>query len=94
MYENIIVNIIDDGPGIPQDQWENVFTPFARLDSSRNRSTGGYGLGLSIVKSIAYWHGGVAAVYFGELGGAKFTILWPRSQNIRKTLEIENSHMS
>jgi len=88
------VDVEDDGPGIPQDQWENVFTPFARLDSSRNRSTGGYGLGLSIVKSIAYWHGGVAAVYFGELGGAKFTILWPRSQNIRKTLEIENSHMS
>jgi len=77
------VDVEDDGPGIPQDQWQNVFTPFARLDSSRNRSSGGYGLGLSIVKSIAYWHGGVAAVYFGSLGGAKFTILWPRNQEIR-----------
>lgn len=87
------IDVEDDGPGIPQDQWDNVFTPFARLDSSRNRSTGGYGLGLSIVRSIAYWHGGVAAVYFGDLGGAKFTILWPRSQNIRRTIEIESQHM-
>lgn len=85
------IDVEDDGPGIPQDQWDKVFTPFARLDSSRNRSTGGYGLGLSIVKSIAYWHGGVAAVYFGVLGGAKFTILWPRTQNIRKTQEVEET---
>ena len=60
--------------------------PFARLDSSRNRSTGGYGLGLSIVQSIAYWHGGVAAVYFSALGGAKFTILWPKTQEIRQEI--------
>ena len=85
------VDVEDDGPGIPKDQWQHVFTPFARLDSSRNRSTGGYGLGLSIVQSIAYWHGGVAAVYFSAMGGAKFTILWPRTQEIRKKIGDDQS---
>ncbi|MES2662859.1 MAG: ATP-binding protein [Pseudomonadota bacterium] len=84
------VDVEDDGPGIPQEDWERVFVPFARLDTSRNRKSGGYGLGLSIVQSIAYWHGGVAAVYYSPLGGAKFTILWPRNQSLRLASSMDN----
>src|SRR5690606_21640510 len=50
----------DDGPGIPEDRRETVFKAFARLDDSRNRDTGGYGLGLAIVARIAARHGGTA----------------------------------
>ncbi len=77
------VDVEDDGPGIPEDQWESVFTPFSRLDDSRTRSSGGYGLGLSIVRRILYWHGGQA--FLGrsdELGGAKFSLVWPRNQQV------------
>jgi two-component system, OmpR family, sensor histidine kinase RstB len=79
--ETCRVDVEDDGPGIPEDQWESVFTPFSRLDDSRTRSSGGYGLGLSIVRRILYWHGGQA--FLGrseELGGAKFSLVWPRNQ--------------
>lgn len=79
------VDVEDDGPGIPPDKLEKVFVPFARLDDSRTRSSGGYGLGLSIVQRIAYWHGGLASVSRSNLGGAKFTVLWPRKQSLRKT---------
>ncbi len=83
------IDVEDDGPGIPQDKWEKVFVPFARLDDSRTRASGGYGLGLSIVKRIAYWHGGVASVYRSRWGGAKFTIIWPRNQVLRKSVESD-----
>lgn len=73
------IDVSDDGPGIPEKEWIRVFTAFARLDDSRTRSSGGYGLGLSIVRRIAYWHGGRAMVSKDEqLGGAKFSFVWPR----------------
>ena len=53
---DIIVD--DDGPGIPEDQIEQMFKPFTRLETSRSRQTGGSGLGLSIARSIARGHGG------------------------------------
>lgn len=80
------IDVEDDGPGIPPEQWEKVFLAFARLDDSRTRASGGYGLGLSIVERIAYWHGGVANVNRSSLGGAKFTVIWPRKQSLRKTM--------
>lgn len=79
--ETCRIDVEDDGPGIPEEQWESVFTPFARLDDSRTRSSGGYGLGLSIVRRILYWHGGQAFLGRSELGGAKFSLVWPRKQN-------------
>lgn len=54
----IEIMIDDDGPGIPADQFEQVFTPFYRIETSRNRETGGVGLGLSIARAIARHHGG------------------------------------
>ena len=50
--------IEDDGPGIPPEMAEQVFVPFFRLEDSRNRETGGVGLGLSIARSIIRNHGG------------------------------------
>jgi two-component system sensor histidine kinase RstB len=80
--ETCRIDVEDDGPGIPEDQWESVFTPFARLDDSRTRSSGGYGLGLSIVRRILYWHGGQAFLGRSNMGGAKFSLVWPRKQSI------------
>ncbi len=73
------VDVEDDGPGIPEEDWDRVFSAFARLDDSRTRASGGYGLGLSIVRRIMYWHGGRALVgRSDELGGARFSLIWPR----------------
>ena len=79
--ETFRVDVEDDGPGIPEEDWESVFTPFARLDDSRTRSSGGYGLGLSIVRRILYWHGGQAFLGRSAMGGAKFSLVWPRKQH-------------
>ena len=75
------LDIEDDGPGVPEEAWEHIFTPFLRLDDSRTRSSGGHGLGLSIVRRITYWHGGRAQISRSEeLGGACFSLIWPRKQ--------------
>ncbi len=69
--------IDDDGPGIPLVDRARIFDPFTRLDTSRNRDSGGYGLGLAIAQRIATWHGGEIAVEDSPLGGARFVISWP-----------------
>ena len=75
------VDIEDDGPGVPEEAWERIFNPFLRLDDSRTRASGGHGLGLSIVRRIIYWHGGRAQIGRSErLGGAQFSLIWPRKQ--------------
>ncbi len=72
------VCVEDDGPGIPDHDRERVFEAFARLDDSRTRASGGYGLGLSIVSRIAYWFGGTIEVDRSpSLGGARFIMCWP-----------------
>ena len=54
----LTIDIADAGPGIPEDQMEAVFEPFVRLENSRNRSTGGVGLGLAIAREAASQCGG------------------------------------
>jgi signal transduction histidine kinase len=72
------LSVDDDGPGVPEADREHVFRAFARLDTSRNRDTGGYGLGLAIVARIATLHGGRAEVTTSpSLGGARFSLRWP-----------------
>ena len=72
------VCVEDDGPGIPEQDRQRVFEAFARLDDSRTRASGGYGLGLSIVSRIAYWFGGEIKVDKSPtLGGARFIMTWP-----------------
>ena len=56
--EGIVLLVEDDGPGIPEESFEKVFAPFFRLELSRNRETGGVGLGLSIARAIVRHHGG------------------------------------
>lgn len=75
--QDCLIHVDDDGPGIPEAQWKKVFEPFVRLDSSRERSSGGYGLGLSIVHRIVQWHNGQISVSDSPTGGARFTIRWP-----------------
>jgi two-component system sensor histidine kinase RstB len=72
------IKVADNGPGIPEGERERVFEPFVRLDRSRDRRTGGYGLGLAIVQRIMGWHHGQASVATADLGGACFTLCWPR----------------
>ncbi|EKF73769.1 sensor histidine kinase rstB [Alcanivorax hongdengensis A-11-3] len=76
----VVVDVDDDGPGIPEHERERVFKPFARLDKSRHRASGGYGLGLSIVKRIVDWHGGAIVVAESPQGGARFRVILPREQ--------------
>lgn len=72
------VCVEDDGPGIPEEDRSRVFEAFARLDDSRTRASGGYGLGLPIVSRIAYWFGGKIEVdQSTTLGGARFIMSWP-----------------
>lgn len=78
--EYILLHVDDDGIGIPPAEREHVFTAFTRLDRSRDRSTGGYGLGLAIARLVLEQHGGSATVTESPLGGARFTLAWPRLQ--------------
>jgi two-component system sensor histidine kinase RstB len=85
--ERCRVDVEDDGPGVPEEAWEHIFTPFLRLDDSRTRASGGHGLGLSIVRRIIYWHGGRAHVGRStSLGGAQFSLVWPRRQEKGETV--------
>ena len=75
------ISVEDDGQGIAEKDREKVFIPFARLDDSRTRASGGYGLGLSIVSRIAFWFNGRMSVDESPtLGGARFIMKWPKSQ--------------
>jgi len=68
----------DDGEGIPEGDRTSIFRAFTRLDTSRNRDTGGFGLGLAIVARIAALHRGrVTAESSASLGGAKLALDWP-----------------
>ncbi|MGH6943231.1 MAG: ATP-binding protein, partial [Geminicoccaceae bacterium] len=70
--------IDDDGPGIPPIQREAVFKPFYRLDPSRNPSTGGVGLGLTIARDIVLSHGGDIELQDAPTGGLRVLIRLPR----------------
>ncbi|MFT2721716.1 sensor histidine kinase [Deinococcus sp. A31D244] len=73
-----LLHVEDDGPGVPEDSREAVFTRFTRLDGSRARDTGGSGLGLAIVRALAAAHGGAAHLSgSASLGGARFTVTIP-----------------
>ncbi len=67
----------DNGPGIPEDKREEVFKAFYRIEGSRNKSTGGVGLGLSITKDIVISHGGNIRLSESSLGGLKVSITIP-----------------
>ena len=72
------IAIRDDGPGIPDGEIERVFEPFYRVESSRNRNSGGSGLGLSIARNIAQAHGGTVRLRNLATGGLEATLRLPR----------------
>ncbi|CRM01770.1 ATP-binding protein [Pseudomonas sp. 24 R 17] len=70
------VRVCDDGPGVPEEGRSKIFQPFMRLDASRDRRTGGFGLGLALVQRVSQWHGGQVQVLDSEWGGASFRMTW------------------
>ena len=71
------IRVEDNGEGVSDEFKTVVFDAFSRGDQSRNRETGGFGLGLAIVARIMEWHHGKATISDSELGGATFSLLWP-----------------
>ena len=80
MGDEVQINVDDDGIGIPPEEREHIFSAFTRLDRSRDRSTGGYGLGLAIARRVLELHGGTARADASPLGGARFTLSWKAHQ--------------
>ena len=75
--EDAVVRVADDGAGIPSEDTERVFEPFFRVDRSRSKESGGYGLGLSICKRVLEAHGGSIALEGGNGRGATFVLRFP-----------------
>jgi signal transduction histidine kinase len=74
---HVVVEIDDEGSGIPPEMLEPVFQPFFRLESSRNRDTGGVGLGLSVARTIIRGHGGDITLANRPEGGLRATVTLP-----------------
>jgi signal transduction histidine kinase len=80
--DELTIRVLDDGPGIPQEELDRVFEPFYRLESSRNRATGGTGLGLSIARYVAQAHGGSLTLMNRDGGGLEARLVLPRLQSV------------
>ena len=74
---SIEISVDDDGPGIPENERERIFEPFYRLDRSRDRASGGFGLGLSIAWKAVALHGGSIRIGRSARGGASMTMVLP-----------------
>ncbi|MCE3043903.1 two-component system sensor histidine kinase CpxA [Legionella sp. 16cNR16C] len=79
--DNLLIDICDCGPGVPEDQLENIFNPFYRVDTSREKKTGGYGLGLSIAQKAVKLHQGQIKAYNRPHGGLQVRIILPILSN-------------
>jgi two-component system, OmpR family, phosphate regulon sensor histidine kinase PhoR len=75
--ERIVIQVADEGPGIPEADLRRIFERFYRVDKARSRETGGTGLGLSIVKHLVGLHGGDVSADNRPGGGALFTVRLP-----------------
>ncbi|WP_339499418.1 sensor histidine kinase [Pseudomonas canadensis] len=73
----VVVRVLDRGPGIPVEHREQVFLPFYRLEGSRNKSTGGVGLGLSTARAIVLEHGGNLTLAERQGGGVEAVVVLP-----------------
>jgi signal transduction histidine kinase len=74
----VLLEVDDDGPGIPEADRRRVFERFVRLDDARARDVGGSGLGLAIVAELVAAHGGAVVVATSPLGGARVEVALPR----------------
>jgi signal transduction histidine kinase len=73
----IVLSVDDEGPGIPEDAREAMLEPFNRLETSRNRSTGGAGLGLAVVRALVEAHGGTIDIAAAPSRGARVNVVLP-----------------
>ena len=76
--DRIFIRVSDDGPGIPDGDLSNLFEPFFRVDRSRSKTTGGYGLGLAIAKRVVEAHGGTISAGNNATRGSTFTVSLPK----------------
>jgi two-component system osmolarity sensor histidine kinase EnvZ len=74
----VFVSVDDDGPGIPEELYEEAFRPFSRLDETRSRNQKGVGLGLAIARDVARSHGGDIFLSVSPMGGLRATLRLPR----------------
>jgi two-component system OmpR family sensor kinase len=74
---SVEIVVEDDGPGVPEPERERIFEPFHRLDRSRDRASGGFGLGLSIARKAVEAHGGTIRIDSAPGGGARVVISVP-----------------
>ena len=77
MMNNMIILIDDDGPGVPENEYQNIIKPFYRIDKSRGQNKSGVGLGLSIANDIIRSHGGNISLYKSPLNGLRVKISLP-----------------
>jgi len=77
MMNNLVIFIDDDGPGIPESEYQNVLKPFYRIDKSRGQNKSGVGLGLSIANDIIRSHGGSIALEKSPLSGLRVKVSLP-----------------
>ncbi|MBY0568434.1 MAG: HAMP domain-containing protein [Hyphomonadaceae bacterium] len=74
----VVIAVDDNGPGIPEELYEDAFRPFSRLDATRSRNQKGVGLGLAIARDVARSHGGDIALSQSPLGGLRASLRLPR----------------
>ncbi len=84
---NALLEIEDDGVGIPAEALPHLFERFYRVDKARSRQMGGAGLGLSIVKSICAAHGGQVKVESAEGKGSRFRVELPLANGTHRQVE-------
>ncbi|MGW6533278.1 ATP-binding protein [Streptomyces venezuelae] len=76
-----VLEVADDGSGVPESERERIFERFVRLDDARTRDEGGAGLGLAIARDVAVRHGGTLKVREAPSGGALFELRLPSPQS-------------
>lgn len=75
--DELVMTVDDNGAGIPPDAREDVFRPFFRLEKSRNKKTGGVGLGLAIARDVVHAHGGEITLHDSPQGGLRVVVRLP-----------------
>ncbi len=90
--DDAVLEVIDEGPGMSQDDAQRVFERFYRADTSRARASGGTGLGLSIVDSLVHAHGGTVSVKTAPGQGCRFRVNLPRIADVPALTTPELAH--